>query len=58
MFLCSSFEYIHLYLAHVAVHLFVKSIVGVSVAVTSGSHLFNKDLALFKLLFPFSKAIL
>ena len=36
----------------------VKSILGVSVAVTSGSHLFVKDLAPFKLLFPFSRPIL
>lgn len=36
----------------------VKSILGVSVAVTSGSHLFVKDLAPFKLLFPFSMSIL
>lgn len=35
-----------------------KSILGVSVAVTSGSHLFVKDLAPFKLLFPFSMPIL
>lgn len=35
-----------------------KSILGVSVAVTSGSHLFVKDLAPFKLLFPFSRPIL
>lgn len=35
-----------------------KSILEVSVAATSGSHLFVKDLAPFKLLFPFSMYIL
>lgn len=35
-----------------------KSILGVSVAVTSGSHLFVRDLAPFKLLSPFSRAVL
>lgn len=35
-----------------------KSILGVSVVVTSGSHLLVKDLAPFKLLFPFSRPIL
>lgn len=35
-----------------------KSILGVSVAVTSGSHLFVKDLVPFKLLFPLSRPIL
>lgn len=35
-----------------------KSILGVSVAVTSGSHLFVKDLVPFKLLFPFSGPVL
>lgn len=35
-----------------------KSILGVSVVVTSGSHLFVKDLAAFKLLFPFCRPVL
>lgn len=36
----------------------VKSILGVSVALTSASHLFVKDLAPFKSLFPFIRPVL
>lgn len=55
---CFSFDYKHIQINISTVGPLVNPSWGVSVAVTSGSHLFVKDLAPFKLLFPFSRPIL